>query len=82
MDRSPEHRGTRPITNDELFALDVDVLVLAAMEGQITADNAGTVRAKIVAEAANGPVTPESGSDPGATTAWWSFPTSCATPAA
>jgi glutamate dehydrogenase (NAD(P)+) len=54
--------GTRPITNDELFALDVDVLVLAAMEGQITADNAGSVRARIVAEAANGPVSP--GADP------------------
>ena len=50
--------GTRPITNDELFALDVDVLVLAAMEGQITDANAGTVRARIVAEAANGPVSP------------------------
>ncbi|MFL5777386.1 MAG: hypothetical protein ACJ761_00455, partial [Chloroflexota bacterium] len=32
-----------------------DVLVLAAMEGQITAENAGNVRARIVAEAANGP---------------------------
>jgi glutamate dehydrogenase (NAD(P)+) len=51
--------GTRPITNDELFALDVDVLVLAALEGQITAANAGTVRARILAEAANGPVTPD-----------------------
>ena len=34
--------GTAPIDNDELFALDVDVLVLAALEGQITAANAGT----------------------------------------
>ena len=51
--------GTLPITNEELFALKVDVLVLAAMEGQITADNAGRVRAKILAEAANGPVTPD-----------------------
>jgi glutamate dehydrogenase (NAD(P)+) len=33
--------------------------VLAALEGQITARNAGTVRAKILAEAANGPVTPD-----------------------
>ena len=37
---------TRPIANDELFGLDVDVLVLAALEGQITAANAGTVRAR------------------------------------
>ena len=51
--------GTSPITNDELFGLDVDVLVLAALEGQITAENAATVRAKILAEAANGPVTPD-----------------------
>ena len=51
--------GTRPIENDELFALDVDILVLAALEGQITAANAGTVRARILAEAANGPVTPD-----------------------
>jgi glutamate dehydrogenase (NAD(P)+) len=51
--------GTRPIDNDELFGLDVDVLVLAALEGQITAANADTVRARILAEAANGPVTPD-----------------------
>jgi glutamate dehydrogenase (NAD(P)+) len=51
--------GTRPIDNEALFALDVDVLVLAALEGQITADNAASVRARILAEAANGPVTPE-----------------------
>jgi glutamate dehydrogenase (NAD(P)+) len=51
--------GTHPIDNDELFGLDVDVLVLAALEGQITAANAATVRARILAEAANGPVRPD-----------------------
>jgi glutamate dehydrogenase (NAD(P)+) len=51
--------GTRPIENDELFGLDVDVLVLAALEGQITSANADTVRARILAEAANGPVRPD-----------------------
>jgi len=60
-----EHRsvegfpGGEPITNEELFALDVDVLVPAALENQITAENAGSVRAKIVTEGANGPTTPE-----------------------
>jgi glutamate dehydrogenase (NAD(P)+) len=51
--------GASPITNDQLFALDVDILVLAALEGQITAANAATVRARIIAEAANGPVSPD-----------------------
>ncbi|MBI3749614.1 MAG: Glu/Leu/Phe/Val dehydrogenase [Chloroflexi bacterium] len=51
--------GTSRISNDELFALDLDILVLAALEGQITAANAGTVRARIIAEAANGPVNPD-----------------------
>jgi glutamate dehydrogenase (NADP+) len=42
---------------DELLALDVDVLVPAALEGAIHADNAGEVRARVVLEVANGPVT-------------------------
>jgi glutamate dehydrogenase (NAD(P)+) len=49
---------TEPIDNAELFGLDVDVLVLAALENQITTDNAGVVRARILAEGANGPVEP------------------------
>jgi glutamate dehydrogenase (NAD(P)+) len=48
----------RAIDNEALFGLEVDVLVLAALEGQITERNAGDVGARIVAEAANGPVTP------------------------
>jgi glutamate dehydrogenase (NAD(P)+) len=51
--------GAEPIANADLLALDVDVLVPAALEGQITAANAGQVRAKILAEAANGPTTPD-----------------------
>jgi glutamate dehydrogenase (NAD(P)+) len=51
--------GTEPIDNAALLALDVDLLVLAALEGQITAENAGAVRARVIAEGANGPVTPD-----------------------
>ncbi|NLW56681.1 MAG: Glu/Leu/Phe/Val dehydrogenase [Firmicutes bacterium] len=51
--------GSRPIDNEELFSLECDLLVPAALENQITKENAGRVRAKLVAEAANGPTTPE-----------------------
>jgi len=50
--------GTDEITNAELLELPVDVLIPAAMEGQITGHNADRVRARVVAEAANGPTTP------------------------
>lgn len=51
--------GTKEISNEELLELDVDVLVPAALEGAITAANAGKVKAKISVELANGPTTPE-----------------------
>jgi glutamate dehydrogenase (NAD(P)+) len=51
--------GAEPITNDELLALEVDVLAPCAKENQITARNAANVRAKIIAEGANGPTTAE-----------------------
>ncbi len=50
--------GTEPISNDDLLALDVDVLVPAALENQIRADNVDAVRARFVVEGANGPTTP------------------------
>ena len=50
---------TERISNQDLLQLDCDVLVPAALEGVLTADNAGGVKARIVAEGANGPTTPE-----------------------
>jgi glutamate dehydrogenase/leucine dehydrogenase len=51
--------GAEAITNEELFALDVTVLIPAAIDGVITKENAGNVKAKIIAEGANGPLTKE-----------------------
>lgn len=47
------------ITNEELLALDVDVLAPAAIDGVITKDNMHNVKAKMIAEGANGPLTKE-----------------------
>lgn len=47
------------ITNEQLLELEVDVLVPAALEGQVTAKNANNIKASIVLELANGPTTPE-----------------------
>jgi glutamate dehydrogenase (NAD(P)+) len=51
--------GTEPISNAQLIGLDCDILILAALENQVTAENAHTVKARIMAEGANGPTTPE-----------------------
>jgi glutamate dehydrogenase (NAD(P)+) len=51
--------GAKSISNEELLETDCTILIPAALENQITAKNAGKVKAKLVAEAANGPTTPE-----------------------
>lgn len=51
--------GAASISNAELLTLECDLLVPAAIEQQITLENAGRIRARVIAEGANGPTTPE-----------------------
>jgi glutamate dehydrogenase (NAD(P)+) len=53
------YKGAEKISNPELLELDVDVLIPSALENQITHENADKIKAKLVLELANGPVTPE-----------------------
>lgn len=55
-DESPGDE-VQEISADDMFALDCDLIIPAAMEDQITADNAGAIRAPVILELANGPVT-------------------------
>lgn len=57
--RLPGYLNAEPIENKDLLELDVAVLIPAAIENQITAANAGNIRAPLIAELANGPTTPE-----------------------
>ena len=53
-----DYPGVDHFTNEDLLAMPCDILVLAAIEGQVTASNADRVRAKTIVEGANGPITP------------------------
>jgi len=65
LDYVKEHKtvdgfpGAEPLSNADLFSLDVDILIPAALENQITIDNAAAIKAKIIIEGANGPTTPD-----------------------
>jgi glutamate dehydrogenase (NAD(P)+) len=60
QNRSPAgFPGAESITNDQLLLLPCDILVPAALERQITAANAGKIQCRLLAEAANGPTTPD-----------------------
>lgn len=52
-------KGAAVITNEELLTLDVKVLIPAALENQVTENNVDSIKAEVIVEAANGPVSPE-----------------------
>jgi glutamate dehydrogenase/leucine dehydrogenase len=53
------YKGCKNITNRELLETECDILIPAAMENQITKENAGNIKTRLLAEGANGPTTPE-----------------------
>ena len=53
------YEGSKNITNAELLELESDILIPAAVENQITKENAGKINTRLLAEGANGPTTPE-----------------------
>ena len=52
-------KGADKLKNEEFWGVDCDILIPSALEGQITARNAGQIKARMIIEGANGPTTPE-----------------------
>lgn len=59
MDGVKGAKGCEAITNEQFWAVESEILIPAALEGQITKANAGSIKTKIIVEGANGPTTPE-----------------------
>jgi glutamate dehydrogenase len=58
-DKIKHQNGVKTVSNQELLETECDILILSALENQVTRDNVANIKAKVIIELANGPVTPE-----------------------